>query len=148
MASRIVAIADAVVSELNATTFSQTAEAERFYVPATELKDAACIRFHVVPTVATLDRESRSKRRLEFVIDVLILKKIPGCDPDDKTGELMDFVDEVADHFMPSNEAARLDTYATAVCVAVVHEPLYSVDDMRSREIFASLLRLTFRVYG
>ena len=63
MPATIIAIADAVVAQLNATSFSQPLQAERHYLPQFELSEMTELRASVVPrSVASkgLDRNRDS----------------------------------------------------------------------------------------
>ena len=134
-------VADAVVAELNATSFSQTLEAKRSYVPQFDLAEMKDLHVTVVPKGVTILPGSRSKNQHDLAIDVAIQKKLDKAD-NAEIDVLMGLVDEIADRF----RLKRLDSYPGAVWLKTEQQPIYSQEHLDQMRQFTSVLTFTFRV--
>jgi hypothetical protein len=139
--STIIQIADAVVAQLNAATFSQPLTAARHYVPSFELAEMNELRVTVVPRAVVVSPLDRSRLTHDAQVDVAVQKKLA-------TGEaaeidpLMALVEEVADHF----RQRRLDSFPAAHWIRTEHKPIYAQDHWEELRQFTSVVTLTFRV--
>lgn len=135
----IVRIADAVTEALNAASLSQSFTAVRAYVPVYELCDFAELKVTVVPRSMASVPLTRGSDDEDYQIDVAVqarvLAEVSAIDP------YMMLVQEVRDLFRGKHLAA----YPRALCVANGAEPIYDARHMDEKQIFTSVVRLTFR---
>jgi hypothetical protein len=137
----ILAIADAVVAQLNAASFSQPLTAERHYLPQFELADMTTLRVSVVPRSVASKGLDRNRDSFDYRIDVAVQKKL---DPTpENLDALMVLVEEIADHF----RSEPLAGYPQARCTEVENVPVYAPEHLDEFRQFTSVLTLTFRVW-
>ena len=137
----ITQVAEAVVAELNATTFSQPITAVRSYLPRAELADLKTLKVTVVPSSVTVAAASRSQTQRDVVIDVAVQKKL-GQEQNPSLDPLLALSEEIAEHF----RAKRLDSFPGALCVKTEFKPIYAPEHIEQLRTFTSVLTLTFRV--
>jgi len=137
--STIIAIADAVVSHLNAGSFSQPVSAQRMYQPAFTLEDLKDLRVSVVPRSTGITTASRDSSTFECAVDVGIQKKIGD---ESEIDGLLDLVEELADHL----RLTRLPGAPDAAWVGIAHEPVVSAEAFNEHRAFTSVLAVTYRV--
>ena len=136
----IIQIADAVVVQLNATTFSQPLTATRHYAPSFKLPDMKVLHVTVVPRSISSTSLDRNRDTFSYEIDVAIQKK---TDAEQATLDaLMTLVEEIADHF----RAGPLASFPGARCMDVKNSPVFSQEHLDEFRQFTSVLTLTFRV--
>ena len=135
--STISNIANAVVEELNAGTFSLAFEATTTLLPSFELKELQTLKVTVVPRSQVFQRATRTQTGREIEIDIGIQKKFSG---DDEAEPLLSLVEEIANHF----DGKRLTT-PSAICTKVVNEPIYAPEHIEQYRQFTSVLTLTFK---
>jgi hypothetical protein len=141
MPATIVAIADAVVAQLNATTFAQPMAASRHYVPVFELSEMSQLRVSVVPKAITSASLDRNRDRFDYLIDVAVQRKLgPSLGNLDA---MLELVEEISDHF----RSHPLTGFPEARCVEVENDPVYAPDHLEEFRTFTSLLTLTYRVW-
>lgn len=139
--SLILQIADSVLAELNATTFSQLLSVSRSYLPRVELTDLKVLRVTVVPSSMTVAAISRSQTQRDVAIDVAVQKKL-GQEQNASLDPLLALAEEIAEHF----RAKRLDSFPGALCVKTEFKPIYAPEHIEQLRTFTSVLTLTFRV--
>lgn len=137
----ITQVADAVVAELDATTFSQPITAIRSYLPRVELADLKTLKVTVVPSSVTVAAASRSQTQRDVAIDVAVQKKL-GQEQNVSLDPLLALAEEIAEHF----RAKRLDSFPGALCVKTEFKPIYAPEHIEQLRTFTSVLSLTFRV--
>lgn len=137
----ILDIADAVVTELNSTEWSQEFTAERRYRPELKLADLATLHVLVVPRSVESSTATRSGYQHDYKVDVGVLQRFSEAESEE-IDDLMDLVEEIADHFA----GLRLDS-PDAICVATANEPVYAQEHMAQWRQFTSVLTLTFRLW-
>lgn len=76
MSATIVAIADDVVTQLNAGTFSQAITAARKWQPQATLEQLSTAVIHVVPRKDSGERASRSQFEHQYELEIGIRKKL------------------------------------------------------------------------
>ena len=136
-------IAEAVVSELNGGSFSQTFTAERGYAPAFELPEMKDLHVTVVPKGAAVMPGSRGHNQHDYQIDVAVQKKLSAVAADNaEIDALMALVEEIADFFRLRRLAAKPE----AIWVKADNAPIYSSEHLSELRQFTSVLTLTFRV--
>jgi len=136
-----VSIAEAVVSALNDHTFSKPFTSERSFLPKFDLKDLKILKVVVVPRARNLSASDRSRSQQDYVIDIGILQKLNGTNPE-QVDPLIGLVEEVADFF----RGQRLPGYPAAAWVKTEHAALYDVEHLDQLRQFTSVMSLTYRV--
>lgn len=126
---------DAVASELSA--YGAVVEE----IPEYELKDLKEEKVIVAPGGVEIPFETRSSVSEDYDIYVGFLKKIRS---DSEIRTLMNKVEQIRAEFHPG--AGRLSGYSSAICIGVSNVPLYSEEHIRSKNLFLSVIKLTFRV--
>jgi hypothetical protein len=148
MPAVVVQIADAVVATLDAATLSLEFAAERAYVPEYSLDEGfSGLKVTVVPQGLTRTTASRGAGDYDYAIDVAVQKRLgDGLATEAENVEaadpLMEFVEEVADLFVPGRRLADFDE---AVIVGVANTPIFDPRHMAEAKVFTSLLTITFR---
>lgn len=137
----IIDIADSVVAELNAATFSQPIEAKRYYAPQFELPEMKTLHVSVVPRAIASSALDRSRYSFEYQIDVAIQQKVDPKNP--PLDALMGLTEEIAAHF----RAGALASYPNARCSDVKNDPVYLPEHIVEYRQFTSVLTLTFKVW-
>jgi hypothetical protein len=141
MPASIIAIADAVTAELNATSFSQPLSAVRHYEPTFELSAMSTLRVSVVPRSLTSKTLDRNRDSFDFEIDVAVQKK---TDPTlTNLDDLMELVEEIADHLRLN----PLSTLPDVRCMEVANAPVYALEHLQEFRQFTSVITLTYRKY-
>ena len=138
--SRITDIADAVVAELNAGSFSETLGAERAYQPTFDLKEMKDLHVTVVPKSVTTAVASRADDQVDFAIDIGIQKKL-GSDAGAEADVLMALVAEIAAFL----NRRRLATAPDVIWVSTANEPIFSPEHFEQLRQFTSVLTVTYR---
>ena len=138
---QIIQIVDAVVTELNATTFSQPLTAMRSYLPRVELAELRTLKVTVVPSSITVVSASRSQVQRDVAIDVAVQQKL-GQEQNAMLDPLLALAEEIAEHF----RAKRLDTFPLAACIKTEFKTIYAPEHIENLRTFTSVLTLTFRV--
>jgi hypothetical protein len=137
----ILALAYAVVEQLNATAFSQPLVAVRHYQPVFELSEMTELRVSVVPRSVGSKALDRNRDSFEYRIDVAVQQRTDMSQA--SLDALMTLVEEIADHF----RTQPLSGYPAARCVAVANEPVYALEHLDELRQFTSVITLTFRVW-
>src|SRR5690606_14823887 len=68
----IIDIADSVVAELNATTFSQPVTAVRYYAPQFDIDQMSALHVSVVPKGLSSKSLDRSRDTFDYLVDVAV----------------------------------------------------------------------------
>ncbi len=136
----IIQIADAVVAQLNAATFSQPLSAARDYAPSFKLPDMKSLHVTVVPRGMSSASLDRSRDAFSYEIDVAVQMKTDSAQA--TLDALMSLVEEIADHF----RTERLGSFPGARCVDVKNAPVFSPEHLDEFRQFTSVLTLTFRL--
>lgn len=136
----IIQIADAVVAQLNAATFSQPLTAVRHYAPSFKLPDMKELHVTVVPRAISSTSLDRSRDTFSYEVDVAIQRKTDGEQA--TLDALMTLVEEIADHF----RAGPLASFPGARCMDVKNAPVFAPEHLDEFRQFTSVLTLTFRL--
>ena len=137
----ITQVAEAVVAELNAATFSQPFTAVRSYLPRSDLADLKTLKVTVVPSGLTVVTASRGQTQQDVAIDVAVQQKLSGENNED-LDPLLALAEEMAAHF----RGKRLITFADAMWVKTEFKTIYAPDHIDQLRTFTSVVTLTFRV--
>src|SRR5512136_3281491 len=136
MPAAIVQLADAVVADLNAATFSQSFTAQRSYLPRWKLEELATIRVTVVPKDDVGERASRAQWQEDYQLDVAIQQRL-GANETAQMDALVLLGQELADYFKSRNPAGDL-----ATLVAVAFAPLFDTDHPEKHKTLTPVLNL------
>jgi hypothetical protein len=136
----IIQIADAVVAQLNAATFSQPLTAARHYAPSFKLPDMKTLHVTVVPRAISSASLDRSRDTFSYEVDVAIQRKTDGEQA--TLDALMTLVEGIADHF----RVGPLASFPGARCMDVKNSPVFSPEHLDEFRQFTSVLTLTFRL--
>ena len=139
--SQSIFLADAVVTELNAKTFSMPFTAERRLLPSFELKELTSLQVTVVPKAVESSNASRSTRQSDYQVDIGVQKKFSG-DIDSELPPLMVVVEEIAE-FLARH---KLTDKSDAVWLGCQNDPIYSPQHLNEQRTFVSVLTLTYRM--
>lgn len=141
--STLVAIADAVVTELNAGAgaFSQAFTAQRYYLPVFDLGEMKDLHVSIVPKGVAVQPAGRTLLQHDYSIDVAVQKKAPPETANTIDG-LMVLVEEIAAFF----KLRPLAAVPNATWIRTEHAPVYSPEHMEQYRQFTSVITLTFRV--
>ena len=142
--SLITTIADAVVTELNGAapgTFDQSFTAERHYRPQFDLAELKTVRVSVVPKAIGITSLMRNANQHDVSIDVAVQKKVSPTDAAELDG-LMLLTEQIADFF----RLRRLSALPEALWTKTDNVPVYSPEHLETKQVFTSVLTLTFRV--
>ena len=144
--SLITTIADAVVTELNgapAGTFAQAFIAARHYRPQFDLAELKTLRVSVVPKGIGITGLMRNANQHDVSIDVAVQKKVPPSPADmAELDSLMLLTEQIADFF----RLRRLTALPEALWTKTDNVPVYSPEHIEQKQVFTSVLTLTFRV--
>jgi len=137
----LIPIADAVVSDLNAQSFSIELTAARAYQPVFDLREMSDLHVTVVPAGQESERNSRSTHQRDYMVQIGVQQKV---DPDDlaESDQLMQLVDEIGRHF--EGRAFQVDGCTVAV-VNIKHDPVFLPEHMQRMNQFTSVINLKFR---
>ncbi|NMC19987.1 MAG: hypothetical protein GYA33_06150, partial [Thermogutta sp.] len=96
--STIVALADAVVSELNGEGWSLPFAARRLYRPRFELADLKTLQVSVVPRALVIEAASRADDSFQYQTDLAVQQKLD-ADSSEEIDPLLGLAEEIARHF-------------------------------------------------
>ena len=143
MASVIAAIADAVVTELNAQTWVESFTAvRRNLLDLEHHTDLDSLTVVVVPRIRERQVEDRSTNRITYTVDVGVLQRIDAATAttaNTATDPLFELVEDIDDHF-----DGQLPGYSTAWSAG--SEFLVDLAELQERHRFVGVLSLSFRV--
>ena len=138
MSSQLVAIADGVVTKINAASLSQVVTAARSYVATGDLEDANTLSVDVMPVDMTKSLQNRSGKLEQYQVRVVIQKRTDS-DTNATLDALSVFVEELADLLL----GARITT-PDVICISTEIVP-FAVVDIRERNQFAASITATYQ---
>jgi hypothetical protein len=136
--AQIIQVADAIVEQLNAATFSQPLSAVRGYLPTFELPEMSKLQVTVVPKEDDGRLDSRSSSAHDYAIDIGVQQKPENTD-NAILDPLMQLVEEIADFFLFGKQLAGTTLISPRVRVLYLQEHLHKLRQ------FTSVITLTFR---
>ena len=134
-------IADAIVSELEAHTFSETLVVSCRVLPEFELAELKALSVTVVPKSVDIANITRQSSSFTVAIDIGIQQKI-GKDTDTEVARLSGMVTEIV-AFM---NRRKLTNQPAAVFVSIANEPVYAPEHLSGKRLFTSILTLHYKV--
>ncbi len=144
--SLIVSVANAIVDVLNtapAGTFAQGFAAERQYKPEYDLAQLKTLKVTVVPKKMEIAGLGRNVNQHDVAVDVGIQKKVASASIDE-LDPLMALVEHIADYLRLKRLA--LSENESALWVKTENIPIYSPEHLEQKQVFTSVLTMTFRV--
>ena len=149
MTARVIQIADALATNLNAQAFGMAFTAKRVYVPKVDLADLKELTVSVMASSHVGERATRSEYSHTYVVEIGVQKKLgqgaEGEDPDPaEIGPLMDLVEEIGDYC--ETLGFTLADGSETACTEVATEPLYVPEHLIQQRVFTSVIALTFEV--
>lgn len=144
MAAYILTAADAIVTALNAGTFTETFTATRRYLPIDDLKDFDGMAVYVVPRESDDVPATRHAAAMrEHRIDVAVQQRVE--DPSDTVtlDALLSFVEELADFL---RTYGKLTEDPPAMIASVHNEPVFVPQHLQEWHLFTSVLTVGVRV--
>jgi len=135
-------IGDAVVTKLNAGTFTQSFTAVRKYAPMFRLRDMDTLHVTVVSSSESVEQSDRTTRKHDYTIDIGIQKRF-SSDALTTLDPLLDLVQEISDEFT----GATLTGYTSATWTRTTVDPIFAPDHMSKFRQFTSVVRLSYRVF-
>lgn len=142
--SQLIAAADAVAAEINGAapgTFGLAVTAKRDYLPDFDLADLKELRVSVVPAGRVDASLARNTAQRDLSIHVGVQQRVSLDEPGDLDA-LMELVEQIADFF----RHRRLSAMPTAAWIKTEYLPVYSQEHLQQKQVFTSVLTLTFRV--
>lgn len=137
MSAKILTVADAVVTALNAGTFSTAFTAVRGYIATHDLPDLDTLRVTVMPAADQISRASRASAKHHYVIDIGIQKK-PSTLNNANLDPLTLLTEEIADYFLYGNRVGG------AILVSPEIRITHTEKHLRELRNFNSVVRLNF----
>jgi len=141
--SKISAIADELVTLLNAGSYTEAFTAVKAYHPVKDLADISTVQVTVIP--AGIPRQELSDRAATsdrlYRPDVVMQKRI---DPDDSDAveALLDTCEEICNLV-----EGTILTESDVVCEEVENDPAYEIDKVDDYSEFISVISCSFRAY-
>lgn len=139
--SRVIDLADALVTALNTQTWTIPATAKREYRPVFDMKDMKNLRISVVPRNVEATMADRTSALHKIQIDVGLQKKLVLQDLTE-IDNLMDVVQEVED-FVRSERSI-----GSGAWTETSNSPIFSQEHMADYRQFTSVLTFSFRLMG
>ncbi len=140
--SRITDLADAVVTAINAASFSLEFTAARLWLPRFDRKDLDTLTISVVPRTTANEIEARPARfdrtcEIDLAVQAAVANAAPATvDP------LADLLEELADWAL----GRALDGPPAATCIGVDETTLSDPNHLMELSLYTGVLRLTFRM--
>ena len=135
-------VADAIVVELNAATFSQPVNAVRAYLPQYKLTEMQNLHVTVVPKGIVIANPDRSRSQSDYSFDVAVQKKF-STGSNEELDALLQLVQDIVLYF---RHTQRLESFPNAIWMKTEVPVLYAPDHMEQLRQFTSVLTLTYRV--
>ena len=135
-------VADAIVVELNAATFSQPVNAVRAYLPQYKLTEMQNLHVTVVPKGVVLASPDRCRSQADYSVDVAVQKKF-STGSNEELDALIQLVQDIVLYF---RHTQRLESFPNAIWMKTEVPVLYAPDHMEQLRQFTSVLTLTYRV--
>ena len=140
--SVITDVADAIVVELNAATFSQPVNAVRAYLPQYKLTEMQNLYVTVVPKSIVLANPDRSRSQSDYSFDVAVQKKF-STGSNEELDALIDLVQDIVVYFRKNQ---RLESFPNAMWMKAEVPVLYAPEHMDQLRQFTSVVTVTYRV--
>ena len=143
----ILELATAIVTALNAHTFSRSLTAVRAYQPSAKADELTTIRVSVVPKADDTVFNTRATDRNECQIDVAVQQRLPGNDTDAlatrlaEADALMGLVDEIKKFLGRASFA--VGGLGTWKIIRRENSPIYDPAHWKDLSVFSSVVTFT-----
>jgi len=137
-----VLVADAVVAELNAGTFSESVSAVRSFLPEYDLKDLKDLRVTVLPAGDDLSSESRGANRRLVRVEIGIQKRLPTGE--EAEAEEMQALLLLLEEIKAYLAGRTLGGQPAARWLATENSPIYDPETVQEHRSFLSVLRVSY----
>ena len=137
----VAAVADAVVTELNAAAFSLPFTAVRKYQPHYDLAQLKSLHVTVIPSGLMTQQAARGPGQRDVDVDIAVQQKLTQEENAD-LDPLLALAEEIAEHF----RGKRLSAHPQAIWVKTEHKAVFVPEHLQQYRQFTSVLTLTFRV--
>lgn len=134
----IIALADGIVTAMNATAFSLPFTAERSYLPTYDLPDMGTLHVTVVPKQLEQKLETRNSTETDYSLDIAVQKK-PSELNNSTLDPLVRLSEEIGDFLLFNRKVAGMTMLAPTVRILYLQEHLLKFNQ------FTSVITLTFR---
>jgi len=134
-------IADAIVTELAGSSFSEALTVTRRVLPEYELSELKNLTVTVVPKSVAITNVTRESSSYEVAVDIGIQQKI-GKDTDAEVSRLSGVVSEVASFL----NRRKLTAFPAAQFMRIANEPVYAPEHLSEKRLFTSIITLTYKV--
>lgn len=147
--SLVVSVENAIVDVLNTTsagTFAQVFTAERQYKPEYDLAQLKTLKVTVVPKKIEIASLGRNVNQHDVSVDVAIQKKVTSTSTQE-LDPLMALVEQIADCLRLRRLTLGKDGgEGSAIWVKTENVPIYSPEHLEQKQVFTSVVTITFRV--
>lgn len=133
-------IADAIVTELQAATFSEPLIISRRVMPEFELAELKALTVTVVPKSVQMANITRQSSSFDVAIDIGIQQKI-AKDTDAQVSRLSGVVTELVNFL----NRRQLTGFPAAQFKSIVNEPVHVPEYLSEKRLFTSILTVTYR---
>jgi hypothetical protein len=137
-----ITLCDAVVTALNAATFSEPFQAVRYYQPKFTLEDLEELKVCVVPISKAKSNLSRSTDSIETVIQVGVLKKLDSVENAD-----LDVLTGLVEEIETFCNDLELIVNPVSTIVGTAINPIFDEKLLNDNRQFTSVIELTVRSY-
>lgn len=139
-------LADAIVAAITtapAATFNQAIAAVRHYRPQFDLEELKSLRVSVVPKAIEIATLGRRSNQHDVSVDVAVQQRVDAAD-NTALDALMTLVQQIADFL----RLRRIDLAdgSSAVWIKTENTPIYSPEHLEQKQVFTSVLTVTYRV--
>lgn len=142
MSAELTQVAAAVVTALNAGSWSMSFTAVRQHVVSPKLEDLGTMLVAVVPISSDIEQFTRGSVVKVIAADVGVMARVSAIDTA-TIDPYVDLVDEIVDAF----HGKRLTGLPAAMCTASRPEPIYDALRLEQERLFFSIINLEFRHY-
>ena len=138
-----VQVADAMVAELNAGPFDPALGATRLYRPEFDLAQLKTTQVTLVPKKIEITNIARNANQYDVSIDVAVQKKVDLANQADLDG-LMALVEQIGEFFRLRR--LTLAGGGSALWAKTENDPIFAPEHLETKQVFTSVLTLTFKV--
>lgn len=134
-------IADAIVTELQAASFSEPLVISRRALPEFELSELKDLTVTVVPKSVEITNITRDSSSFDVAVDIGIQQKI-GKDTDAEVQRLSGIVTELVSYLNRRTPASLPGVQFKSIA----NEPVYAPEHLSQKRLFTSVITLHYKV--
>jgi hypothetical protein len=148
MSSKLIQLADAIVTDLQGAAFDLSLQAERGYQVIKDLPELDHVTVLVVPRSVEIQTATRATRQYDPVIDVGVLRKLPTFISKDKDLETLDGLMGLVEQMVVFLFENPLPTGSGHHLIEVNNNPIYRPEHLAGSRQFTSVVSVTYRRIG